>query len=111
MIFDRRKKTNEDYFIALMPSAVEILEKYDYQLPIISNMKYNDYLKVVAAMAGVQPLTSHMGRHTFAVYALNKGVPIEVVSKILGHTDIKTTSIYAKIVGKSVLDAFKKIGR
>lgn len=109
ILSDRRKKTETDYFIILLTPAIRILEKYDYNLPKLSNQKYNDALKAVSLLAGVKDLTSHMGRHTFAVWALNKGIPIEVVSKILGHTNIKTTQIYAKIVQSSVIDAFGKL--
>ena len=96
IVSDRRKKTNEDYKIVLLTPAIEILKKYDYKLPIISNQKYNVSLKVVAQYAGIDKnITTHMGRHTFAVFALNNGVPIEIVAKMLGHTNIRTTQVYA----------------
>ena len=107
IISDRRLKTNEDYFIVLLSPAVSILKKYDFQLPIISNQKYNDYIKVAASYAHInKELTTHCARHTFAVFALNNGIPIEVVSKMLGHTDIKTTQIYAKILNSEVEKGF-----
>lgn len=107
IVSDRRKKTNEDYKIVLLSPAIEILKKYDYKLPIISNQKYNVFLKVVAQYAGIEKnITTHMGRHTFAVFALNNGVPIEVVAKMLGHTNIRTTQIYAKVLNSEVEKGF-----
>ena len=107
VIADRRLKTNEDYFIVLLSPAVAILQKYDFNLPLISNQKYNDFLKVAACYAHIEKtLTTHCARHTFAVFALNSGVPIEVVSKMLGHTNIKTTQLYAKILNTEVEKGF-----
>ena len=107
IIADRRKKTNEDYKIVLLTPAIEVLKKYDYKLPIISNQKYNVSLKVVAQYAGIDKnITTHMGRHTFAVFALNKGVSIEIVAKMLGHTNIRTTQIYAKVLNSEVEKSF-----
>lgn len=99
VIHSNRQKTGEPFYIVLLSPALRILQKYSFKLPVISNQKYNILLKAVAAMAGLEKnLTSHMGRHTFAVYALNHGVRIEHVSKMLGHTNIKTTQIYAKVL-------------
>lgn len=110
LINGRRVKTGEDYTVVLLPSAVEILDRYDWRLPIISNQKYNDYLKLATHYAGIRKtLTSHCGRHTFATIAINNGVPVEVVSRILGHTNIKTTQIYAKVLSESVRKGFDKL--
>lgn len=107
IVSDRRKKTNEDYKIVLLTPAIEILKKYDYKLPIISNQKYNVSLKVVAQYAGIDKnITTHMGRHTFAVFALNNGVSIEIVAKMLGHTNIRTTQVYAKVLNSEVEKGF-----
>jgi site-specific recombinase XerD len=112
IIADRRKKTNEDYKIVLLSPAIEILKKYDYKLPVITNQKYNVSLKVVAQYAGIDKnITTHMGRHTFAVFALNNGVPIEIVSKMLGHTNIRTTQIYAKVLNSEVEKGFDLLER
>ena len=112
IIADRRVKTNEDYFIVLLSPAMDILKKYDFDLPVISNQKYNDYLKVAASFAKIDKnLTTHCGRHTFAVFALNNGVPMEVVSKMLGHTNIKTTQIYAKVLNTEVEKGFDVLER
>lgn len=112
IIADRRVKTNEDYFIVLLSPAMDILKKYDFDLPVISNQKYNDYLKVAASFAKIDKnLTTHCARHTFAVFALNNGVPMEVVSKMLGHTNIKTTQIYAKVLNTEVEKGFDVLER
>lgn len=112
IVADRRKKTNEDYKIVLLTPAIEILKKYDYKLPVISNQQYNIMLKVVAQYAGIDKnITTHMGRHTFAVFALNNGVSIEIVSKMLGHTNIRTTQIYAKVLNSEVEKGFDLLER
>ena len=69
-------------------------------LPILANQKCNDYLKEIAAICGIEKrLTFHLARHTFATtVTLTNGVPIESVSKMLGHRSLKTTQVYAKIV-------------
>lgn len=90
-----------------MPKALSILEKYEYKLPWISLQKYNILLKELAAKCGLNKrLTSHMARHTFATSALHKGVPIEVVSKMLSHSNIQTTQIYAKVLAEDVEKGF-----
>lgn len=105
---DTRWKSGEDYYLVLLSPAVEILKKYDFKLNVLTNQKYNLYLKVIANAAGLgNSLTSHMARHTFAVYCLNHGVPIEILAKMMGHTDIKTTQLYAKVANKSVESAFE----
>lgn len=83
---------------------MNVLKKYKRKLPIISNEKYNDYLHVVESHLGLnKPLTSHVARHTFATtVALAHDVPIESVSKMLGHKDIKTTQIYAKVLKSTI---------
>ena len=109
-IHDVRTKTGGDFYLVLLKPAVDVLQRYKWRLPMLSAEKYNLYLKAVMLHAGIdKPATSHCARHTFAVYALNKGVAIEVLAKMLGHTDIKTTQIYAKIVQQSVTDAFLKL--
>lgn len=71
IVADRRKKTNEDYKIVLLTPAIEILKKYDYKLPVISNQQYNIMLKVVAQYAGIDKnITTHMGRHIIYSYVL-----------------------------------------
>lgn len=107
---DTRRKTDEPFYLVLMQPALDILKKYNYELPKITNQRYNDYLKVLAAAAGLDVnLTSHMGRHTFAVLALNNGAKMENVAKMMGHTDIKTTQIYAKVLNSAVEEEFSKL--
>ena len=106
-----RIKTHKTFTIPLLPPAIEILEKYNYHLPIISNVKYNAYLKVVAQSAKIdKPLTSHWARHTGATLLLNKGIDMQIVSKICGHSSIKITEqVYAKLLDKTIIDAVSKI--
>ena len=85
-------------------------DEYAYTLMNDWQKKYNDYLKLATHYAGIRKtLTSHCGRHTFATIAINNGVPVEVVSRILGHTSIKTTQIYAKVLSESVRRGFDKL--
>ena len=107
-----RNKTGVSYTIVLLPEVMEILERYNNELPKISNQQYNLRLKVVAQATGIEkPIASHWGRRTCGMYLLNKGFTMEVVAKVLGHKSIKTTeAVYAKILDKSVEDAFRKLG-
>lgn len=107
ILHDQRVKSGEDFYIVILPKAIEILKKYEYKLPLISNAQYNLRIKAVAAIAGVEKsLTSHMGRHTFASMCINSGVPIEVLAKMLGHSNISTTQIYAKMFNTTVEAAY-----
>lgn len=107
IIRDIRQKSEEEYYIVLLSPAVEILKRYDFKLPVISNQKYNSALKAVAAGSGIRfNITSHVGRHTFATYCLNKGVSIETLAAMMGHSNIKATQIYARMVNKTVESAF-----
>lgn len=98
-----RIKTDTKFFTPILSPAMEVLKKYDYQLPKISNQKANDYLHVIQMeMHFNQKLTFHVARHSFATLALSHDVPIENVARMLGHRDIKTTQIYAKILRTSI---------
>ena len=100
-----RTKTDESYISLLLPEAEAILLKYDYVLPRITNEKYNDYLKLVGAGAGLNKnLTTHVARHTYATYLLNRNIPIETVSRCMGHANIRMTQNYARMLGKKVVD-------
>ena len=107
----QRNKTGVTYTVLLLPLAIEILERYDYVLPRISNQKMNAYLKEIGAICGIkQNLHSHLSRHSAGVMMLNSGIGIEVVAKVLGHTSIKTTeSFYAKVLDRTVLDEMGKL--
>ena len=100
----RRGKTNQEFTFLLMQPAMEVLRRYDMQLPTLSNQKYNNYIKMVAVMAGVnKPVSSHWARHTCATMLLNHGVGMEVVSKVLGHSSTKITrEVYAKLLDETV---------
>ncbi|WP_317125806.1 site-specific integrase [Flavobacterium silvisoli] len=114
-LFTHRQKTDTPSKIPLLPIPLVIIDKYenhpqssneDSLLPVLSNQKMNAYLKEVADMCSIQKeLTFHIARHTFATtVTLSNGVPIESVSKMLGHKDLRTTQHYAKILDKKVSD-------
>lgn len=94
-----RQKSETESLIPLLPQTKQLLEKYSYKIPPISNQKYNSYIKEVADITGIKkPLTTHVGRKTCGSILLNEGVSIEVVSRILGHRDTKITQhIYARV--------------
>lgn len=106
----KRNKTGVEFMFVITPEAMDILDRYDYHLPHMPNQKYNIKLKIVADAAGLNKnLTTHMGRRTAGSVWLNQGVPIEVVSKCLGHRSIATTQkSYAKILDKTVIKAFEE---
>lgn len=111
----KRKKTDTISNIPLLPTSLALIEKYathknivnsDKLLPVLSNQKMNAYLKEIADLCGItKNLTFHLARHTFATtITLTNGVPIESVSKMLGHKSLKTTQHYAKIIDRKVSD-------
>ena len=117
-IFTHRQKTESASNIPLLPAAQQIVDKYkdhpqcineERLLPILSNQRMNSYLKEIADVCGInKELTFHIARHTFATtVTLTNGVPIESVSKMLGHKNIRTTQHYAKIVDRKVGDDMK----
>ena len=108
-VFIARQKTKIPSRIPLLPSALQVLSRYenhprciyeDRILPVLSNQKMNEYLKQIADLGGInKDLTFHTARHTFATtITLSNGVPFETVSKMLGHNSIRTTQHYAKIL-------------
>jgi site-specific recombinase XerD len=115
-IVTSRQKTETSCAIPLLPVALQLLERYathpkcvnkDKVLPILSNQKMNAYLKEIADLCGItKVLTFHLARHTFATtVTLSNGVPIETVAKMLGHTTLRQTQHYAKILhGKIGMD-------
>lgn len=106
VIIKKRQKTDITFTIPLFPTSKKILEKYDYQLPIISNQKYNAYLKVLGDYAKLPiKLHSHLGRHSFACILLNNGVDMKTISRALGHANTKITeSTYAFMNDKTVVN-------
>lgn len=107
-----RQKTDEMSVIPLLEIPMRIAEKYrnhpkasskNLVIPVISNQRMNSYLEEIATKAEIKKhLTTHIGRHTFATMSLNNHVPLETVSKMLGHTDIATTQIYATMLDQTV---------
>jgi len=108
-----RKKTSTLSSIPLLPTAKMILDKYNEHpyvvsgkgiLPVLTNQKSNAYLKEIADLCGIDKnLTTHLARHTFATtVTLSNGVPIETVSKMLGHRSLKTTQHYAKVLDNKI---------
>lgn len=107
----KRHKTGVEFTFVLTEQSFDILRKYNYHLPKIPNQKYNIKLKLVADAVGIEKtISSHDGRRTCGSVLLNKGVPIEIVSKVLGHSSIlQTQRAYAQINDDTMIEAFKKI--
>ncbi len=114
-IYKNRQKTDSESRIPLLQIPQEIIEKYAEHpqclnkgtlIPILSNQRMNSYLKEIADVCNInKDLTFHVARHTFATtVTLTNGVPMESVSKMLGHKSLKTTQHYAKILDKKVSD-------
>lgn len=109
-IMTKRQKTSIETNVLLLDIPKAIIAKYSDKtyrdgklFPVLSNQKTNSYLKEIADLCGIKKnLTFHLARHTFATMSLSKGVPMESVSKMLGHTNIKTTQIYARITNKKI---------
>ncbi len=115
-----RQKTDQPVRVPILPKAWEIIEKYKTHpravqrgaiFPMISNQKLNSYLKEIADLCGIEKnLTFHLARHTFATtVTLCNGVPLETVSKMLGHSKITTTQVYAKVVEKKVSEDMQNL--
>jgi site-specific recombinase XerD len=116
----KRKKSGIRFTLPLLPKALEILNQYQQEtegelsmpvFPVMSNQKMNDYLKDIAKLCGInKPISFHSARHTFATtITLVNGVPIETVSKMLGHTDLSTTQIYARVIDKKIATDMKAL--
>jgi site-specific recombinase XerD len=116
-----QSKTGQTINIPILEVAKSIIDKYDDSnerkilkkiLPRISNQKVNAYLKVISDLAGIRPITHHIARHTFATtICLNNEMPIEELSKLLGHTSIKTTQIYGRITQERLTKSINKINK
>lgn len=99
----RRIKTGNTYYTPILPPAMEVLEKYNFQLPKMSNQKVNDYLHIIESRLNMnKPLTTHVARHSFATLCLAYDIPIEDVARMMGHSNVRTTQIYAKILKKNI---------
>jgi site-specific recombinase XerD len=119
-IYTNRQKTDTLSRIPVLPVALSIIDAYkdhpqcivkDALLPVMSNQKMNAYLKEIADISKIKkPLTFHIARHTFATtVTLNNGVPIESVAKMMGHTSIKTTQIYAKVMDHKISSDMRRL--
>lgn len=110
-IVKNRCKTNTEYVTVVLDKGVQVLKKHNYQLHIISNQKYNYYLKNIQGLAGITTkLTTHLARKTFATMMLNHKVRLETVSKMLGHSNTSITQqAYAKIIPKTVIEEVKAV--
>lgn len=119
-IFKNRQKTDTKSKIPLLPIPEELIEKYathpkclneDRVLPVLSNQKMNSYLKEISDLCGItKEITFHMARHTFATsVTLSNAVPIESVSKMLGHKNIQTTQHYARVLDKKVSEDMQNL--
>ena len=105
-----RVKTGVWFYIQILPKSLAIAEKYGGSMPNVCNEVFNRKLKDIANMAGItKKLTTHVGRHTFATWALRNGVPIERLAKMLGHTKITQTQRYAKVLATDVYSEFEKL--
>ena len=109
-IMTKRQKTDNPVNVLLLDIPKQIIDKYrdtlpgNVVLPVLSNQRMNSYLKELADICKINKnLTFHMSRHTFATtITLSNGVPIETVSKMLGHSNLKTTQIYARITNEKI---------
>ena len=109
-IVTKRTKTEVPVNVPLLEIPLRLIKKYEplrkgnLVFPVYSNQKSNDYLKEIAALCGInKDVTFHVARHTFATtVTLENGVPVESVSKMLGHTNIQTTQIYARITERKI---------
>lgn len=105
----QRVKTGVPYVSQLLPPVVDVLERHGWQVPTISNQRYNQMLKAIGMVIGIANLHSHMARHTFATWMLSQGAKIENVSRMLGHTDITQTQRYAKVLAEDVRSDFDMV--
>ena len=113
-VFKRRIKTDIRQHIPLLPKAIELLRKLNFDTVPVKNKDYNDRIRICAKMAKITKyLHSHIARNTCGAYLLNEGISMEVVSRVLGHTNIRYTQrVYAKIIDTwRVKDEFDKVFR
>ena len=108
-----RVKTDQPFTIVLLKPALTILKRYKNKLPIISNVKYNDYLKSAVTYAKInKPVTTHWARHTGATMLVNDNIPMHIVQHMLGHSSIRETEkTYAKVLDRSIVDQMAKYSK
>lgn len=109
-IFKDRKKTGVKFYSVLAPWAVDIYNKYNGVFPKISNQKTNQYLKEIQDSCGINvTLTYHKARHFYAMFMLNKKVPVTTVQKLMGHNNISTTMHYCRALETTIIDDVSKV--
>jgi site-specific recombinase XerD len=105
-----RIKTGSKFYAPILPPAQAVLEKYNYKLPIITNQKLNDYLDLVREKLSMnKKITCHVARHSFATLLLTYDFTVEKTARALGHKDIKTTQVYAKVLKKTIVDRTEQL--
>ena len=99
-----RVKTGSKFYTPILPPAMDVLKKYNFKLPIITNQKLNDYLHLIEEKINIhKQLTCHVARHSFATLLLSHDFTLEKTGRALGHKDLKTTQVYAKILPKTII--------
>lgn len=98
-----RLKTGSLFYTPILPPAMEVLKKWNFKLPHISDQKANDYLHLIEDKIGCRKsLTFHIGRHSFATLMLSHEIPMENLARMMGHKDIRVTQIYGKILNSTI---------
>lgn len=107
----KRVKTHTEYTAVILPTGIDILKKYNYQLPKISNQKLNAYLKEIQDICNIRTnLHSHLARHQYCTTLLNAGIRLETVSRAAGHKNTKITqAFYAKMYNNTVVNEIGKV--
>jgi integrase/recombinase XerD len=109
----RQKVDRMPQVIILLPEAEKIIQKHKGSIkcfPEISNQKMNAYLKEIATICNIdKPLTTHVARHTFATLMLEKGMPLESISNMLGHASVRQTAVYAKLKKNKIINDLKRL--
>lgn len=105
-----RVKTGSQFYTPILPPALQVLKKYDYELPYMSCQKLNDYLHVIEARLELhKPMTSHVARHSFATLNVQKDTPLKRLQKMMGHKHEKTTEIYTHLASTLVTEQASKL--
>lgn len=109
VVTGQRIKTGVPYVSVLLPPVIDVLERHNWQTPKLPNQKYNWLLKTLGTVIGIEGLHSHLARHTFATFMLSNNAKVQNVMRMLGHTNIKQTMLYAKVLAKDIRDDFDRI--
>lgn len=103
------KRGGGSYSVTLSPEALRLLDLLQWHIPNVSGATITNTLRRLIVSTKIPALSTHIGRHTFGTVAINAGVPVAVLQRIMGHTDPNTTLIYAKLQPDTILDAFSLI--